>query len=260
MVNRDIHEQATTLLDAADRLLRVESTKLTYPPGRFAGIPESKTTARPIGLATRLALIEMALRLLPAERRGWENIATLAQNKRLSGDELKAWSERVLELCGNDYPDFAFAALTPMVKSVQDPAQQDQLWEWTANRFNRRKDLAASATLMRGDLWQQAGNHAKAWEFYNNVIERYPNDGQIVLDALSRAEQFLRREGKAEGLVDLYSQTWARISKPKEAAGQFTAASNYVVVGKAYAAVLRTAGRPIDAKKVLDQVQQVLDK
>jgi hypothetical protein len=255
-----VREQATALLDASDRLELVEGTKLAYPPGRLADMPEPKTTARALGLKTRLELIETALRAVPAERRGWEDIAALAQSRRLSPEDLKLWSERVLELCADDYPDFAFAALAPMVRSVQNTEEQDKLWEWTAGRFNKRKDLTASAIMMRADMWQQAKQPQKAWDLYNDVIERFPNDGQIIVEALGRAEQFLLREKKEQAVVDLYAKAWGRITKPKEGAGQFTAASNYVVVGKAYAARLTKAGKPVDAKKVNDAIQQVLDK
>jgi hypothetical protein len=250
----------TALLDGVERMLQVEGARLAYPPARLEGQPEPKTTLRPLGQDARLALIEAALRALPSERRGWEMVAQMAQHKRLSGEELKTWSERVLELCGDDYPDFAFIAMVPMVKSVEDVEAQDRLWEWVAGRFNKRKDLAAAAILGRADMWEQAKQPNKAWDLYNDVIERYPNDGTIVVEALARAERFLMKENKDAAVIELYAKGWGRITKPKEAAGEFTAGSNYVVVGNHYADLLDRAGKPIDAKKVRDAVKQVLDK
>lgn len=253
-------EATGALLDGADRLLAVEGARLAYPPAALPGQGPPATTARPLGRETRLALIETALRALPSQRRGWEMIADMARHGQLSADELKTWSERVLDLCGHDYPDFAFAALVPMIKCVQDTGAQDRLWEWAVGRFNKRKDLAAAAIIGRADMWEEAKQPDKAWSLYNDVIERYPNDGTIVVDALARAERFLRKEHKDAAVIDLYASAWGRITKPKDAAGEFTAGSNYVVVGRRYADLLQQAGKPIDAKKVRDAVQQVLDR
>ncbi len=253
-------ENAAALLDGADRLMAVEGAKLAYPPAGLEGQGESVTTLRPLGKETRLALIEAALRALPAERRGWEMIADMARRKRLTPDELKSWSERLLDLCGHDYPDFAFVALMPMIRSVDDVEAQDRLWEWATGRFNKRKDLAAAAILARADMWNEADQPAKAWGYYNDVIERYPNDGTMVVDALSRAEKFLMKEHKDAAVTDLYASAWGRITRPKEAAGEFTAGSNYVVVGRRYADLLERAGKPKDAATVREAVQQVLDK
>ena len=175
-------------------------------------------------------------------------------------EQLRTWSERVIELCGNDHPDFAFEALVPMTRAVPDATQQDSIWEWLAGRFTRRKDLAAASILARADMWEKFKTPAKAWDYYNDVIERYPNDGQIIIDALARADRFLVKQNKSGEIVELYDKAWHRITKPSQTSSQFTAASTYVVVGKSYAALLEKAGKPSDAKRVRDQIKQVMDR
>lgn len=217
------------------------------------------TPVRPLGAATQLELIEMGLRKVPAMRRGWELVARLAASRKMTLDQLKTWSERVIELCANDFPDFAFDALKPMIGAVGDIKEQDRLWEWTAGRFNARKDLAAAATLARGDLWRES-EPRRAWGYYQDVIERYPNDGQIILEALERAEHQLALENKADQIVELYRGAWSRVAKPKSAASEFTRGSSYVIVGSKYAQLLEQSGRPVDAKKIRDAVKDVLEK
>jgi len=262
MTDNRLRHHSIALLDAAERMQSIENAKLAYPPTRpsAAAPPPPTVTPRPLGSLSQLELIEEALRKLPANTRGWNMVATMAGARRLTPEQLRTWSERVIELCGNDHPDFAFEALVPMTRAVPDATQQDSIWEWLAGRFTRRKDLAAASILARADMWEKFKTPAKAWDYYNDVIERYPNDGQIIIDALARADRFLVKQNKSGEIVELYDKAWHRITKPSQTSSQFTAASTYVVVGKSYAALLEKAGKPSDAKRVRDQIKQVMDR
>lgn len=253
-------EMAVAYFDASERIAAVELAKTRFPPDLTPGTPSPTTTARTLGVNTQVDLIESGLRSCHVARRGWDMIARLATTEKLSAEQLDTWSKRVIEMCGDDYPDFSFAMLSPMVRVITPPEQQDKFWEWLHGKFNRRKDLAAAVRFEQALLWENAGNPAKAWDLYNECIERYPNDGTIIVDALKRAEQLLNRQGRADQAVSLYQNGWSRISKPEKMSNEFSQNSNYVVVGRRYADLLEGIGKAIDAKKVRDAVAAAIGK
>lgn len=246
---------AIAMLDAAERLAAIEVARSLYPPTLSAGEPQPEGAARPLGFESQLALIEAGLRACPPMRRGWDQIAQMAENGRLNPEQINLWSERAYDLCGDDHPDFAFLTLAPMIRAIRPYEAQDSRWDWLHGRYNRRKDLAAAARFEQGRMWEQAGNQAKAWEMYTQCIERYPNDGQIIVEALRHARQLLEKQGnRGQPVIDLYAGAWGRISKPRQMSTEFAAGSTYVTVGKVYAGLLEAAGDAKKAKQVRDAV------
>lgn len=252
-------ELSNAFFDAAERLAAIESSKVSYPPTRPPGADET-AEARPVGVASQIDLIELGLRQCHVNRRGWSMITALADRKALTPEQTQVWADHLIEMCGREFADFAFDSLRPMFFAVNDVNERDRLWEWAAVRFQKRKDLVAAANLWRGDSWHLAGNPTKAWTHYNEVIERFPNDGQIVLLALERGEKLLKAEGKPERTVDLYKTAWSRIKRPKSADASYLAGCNYAVVGERYAALLEDAGNTVEAKRIRDAVASVIGR
>ena len=253
-------EGAVALFDAAERLAAIELAKTLFPPELATDVPQPKTTARAIGVPTQLELIEAGLRSCHIAKRGWDMVNRLAATEKLSAEQLDLWSKRIIEMCGNDYPDFCLTALTPMIRTISPPEAQDKMWEWLHGKFNMRKDLAAAVRYEQGQMWEKANNNAKAWDMYQDVINRYANDGQIIVDALRFAERLLVRQSKEGEVVGLYQSGWGRITKPEKMSNEFAAGSTYVSVGKHYAELLDKAGKPADAKRVQERIAQVIGK
>lgn len=248
-------QRSTALLDAAERLGANDPVRVSNASGAAAA-----PNATAPSVVRQLELIERGLRECPANVRGWELINALATRKQLSVAQVQEWSDRLLEMCGREYADFAIDSLRPMFASAGDAAEEERLWEWAALRFQKRKDLVAQTLLWRGEAWQRASQPEKAWRFYNEVIERYPNDGQIILRALERAEKLLETEGKGDQKAGLYKSAWARVKRPTGAAAAFLATSNYVKIGLRYAQLLESGNQTAEARKVRDSVESILGK
>ena len=145
-------------------------------------------------------------------------------------------------LCGERYPDFYFAILAPMIRSIENVKEQDALWKKALSLFGRRHDLAAGVLDQRARMWQAAGEPARAGRQYELIIERYANAGPFVLRALSSAERILVEGRQPRKVLELYDQAYRRIDRPKQSAGPFFRQSNFFKVGRRYAERLDGAG------------------
>ncbi|MCE7973392.1 MAG: hypothetical protein DYG92_03560 [Leptolyngbya sp. PLA1] len=261
----DVRWYATALVDAAARLA---DSKSPYPPEPPEGVTSA---ARENSPALRLSLLEAAVNASPAHAPAWDATAAMAAEGLLSPDDALRWARAAVDLCGADFPDFAFEALGPLINSVKDPAREDEMWEWVYARFSggsgergpsarkpaprqppRRADLAARARFAQGEVWEKAGDPARAWDRYSDVIDRFANNGPFIVDAASRCEALLVREGKPEAdAIALYARAFAKVSRPSPSTSpEFLVASNYARIGGRYAALLDTAGRDAEAAKV----------
>jgi hypothetical protein len=260
---------ATALVDAAARL---GDAKAPYPPERPEGVT---TSPRENSTALRLSLLEAAVNASPAHAPAWDAAAAMATEGMLSPDDALRWARAAVDLCGADFPDFAFEALGPLIGSVKDPTREDEMWEWVFARFSggsgergpstrrpaakpgatqppKRADLAARARFAQGEVWEKAGNPARAWECYSDVIDRFANNGPFIVDAAARCEALLAREGKPDAdAIALYARAFTKISRPNPGTSpEFLVASNHARVGARYATLLEKAGQQAQAAKV----------
>lgn len=260
---------AAALVAAAARLADATAAYPPAPPRGVTSAPRENSTA------LRLTLLETAVNASPAHAPAWDAAAAMAEAGLLSPDDGLRWARAAVDLCGADYPDFAFEALGPLINSVKDPAREDEMWEWVFSRFSggtgerghaarrpagkpiakqppKRADLAARARFAQGEVWERAGDPARAWDRYSDVIDRFANNGPFVVDAAARCEALLAREGKPESdAVALYARAFARVSEPSPATSpEFLVASNYARLGGRYATLLAKAGQDAEAAKV----------
>ena len=242
-------QNCVALTDAALRLKSAEN----FSPVAWDIEPANLRPApRRAEAASVLGLLEPALNLNRANPRAWFAVRDLASEGKLSLEQKKKWSEVLLKLCGSKYPDFALSVLGPMIETVDDPADQNTLWNGAFNMFKNRSDLAAEIRMGQAHMWEKHEQKNKAGQCYMDVIERYCNAGPFVLDALSQAEELL--SGKADKILSLYEQTWTRIQRPQQMAGPFMKQSNWYKVGRMYAGKLQSAGNTTKAKDILAQI------
>src|SRR6185436_6607356 len=244
---------AVALTDAANRLMTIESKKGEFnpPAPAVAGIA---LKPRKADLASQLELLELAVKQNPADRWTWLDIRELAKSGKLSLDQKKKWAEAIQRLCGGKYPDFALAILTPMIQTVEDVNEQNKLWNAAFAMFQNRLDLAAYIRMYQAGMWEKKGEVNNAGRCYEDVIQRYANAGPFVIDALQKAERALRNSNRANLVPVLYEQTWAKITKPKEANSPFVTQSNWFRVGMMLATKLEEAGEVAKADSVRDML------
>ncbi len=207
---------------------------------------------RKITIDAALDLLQSALKLNIANRPAWFLVASLAADGKLTNPQKAVWSNVLLQRCGDKYPDFALTVVAPMVGTVDDPIQQNNLWNVVFNKFQARADLAAEVRMYQARLWKQQNQPARAMQCYLDIINRYSNAGPFVLDALEGADELLAKDLAKEAA--LYQQSWGKIQKPEDMAGPFMQQSNWFRVGAMYAQKLQAAGNTQLAETVLAQL------
>lgn len=243
---------AVALTDAALRLanaMDASQKEGALAPAAFATAPSDalKAPRRPTTEAV-LGLLQAALNQNKAYRPAWFTVAELAQDNKLTTPEKALWSNVLLKMCGEKYPDFALTVLEPMIGTVADPVEQDKLWQAALTKFTGRADLSAEILMNEAELWEKRGQKEKAGRLYLQVIDRFCNAGPFVIPALAKAEELLSDKKK---VAMLYQQSWAKIQKPEDMAGPFMRQSNWFRVGAMYAEKLQGIGETGAANRVM---------
>jgi hypothetical protein len=253
MIGRTMEERhgAVALTDAALRLANAmdDPQNGALAPIAFATAPVDALRAeRKATVEAVLGLLQAALNQNKAYRPAWFTVAELAQNNKLTTPQKALWSNVLLKMCGEKYPDFALTVLEPMIGTVNDPVEQDKLWQAAATKFTTRADLSAEILMNEAALWEKQGQKEKAGRLYLQVIDRFCNAGPFVIPALAKAEDLL---GDKKKVAMLYQQSWAKIQKPEDMAGPFMQQSNWFRVGAMYAEKLQAIGETRAASQVM---------
>lgn len=259
--------RAAALTDAALRLADPKAP--TFDPFPPAGVT---SPPREAGVATRLAMLEAAIRECPAYADAWDAAAAMAEKGELDRSAITTWAEAAVTFCGHDYPDFAVDVLAPLIRSLKDPPEQSKLWDWAFAQFSgarpsagkragpkpppKRADLAARIRFEQARMWENAGDPAKAWDAYTDVIDRFPNNGSYIVDAAARCEQLLAREDKpADDALRLYARAFAAVKRPPPTTSpEFLAFASHTRLGTRYATLLEKAGKDAEADKIRRQL------
>jgi len=238
--------------DAALHMMEMQALSRDLPDHPPAGA-EGLTRREP-GTIAELELVELAVRASPGDRFCWEPLRQLAAAGRLTLDMKKYWSDALAQVCGTQYPDFVLAMLTPMVKTVENPAEQMLTWDWVCGIIKSRSDLVAQVRMEQAALCESLDRLDRAAEYYSEIIENYANSGPFVIDALQMAEKILVKKRQPEKVLKLYEQTWSRMRRPREIAGPFVTQSNWYRVGQMLAAEYEEAGKKPKADSIREQL------
>jgi hypothetical protein len=250
-------QNAAALSDAATRLMEFEKAppaEVTAPENLAAS--SIRPAARKADTASELALLEAALKHSAGHGPAWIGVRDLAVANRLTIADKRRWADVLIRLGAKKYPDFTLAVLSPMIGTVADAKEQDQMWSNVFTIFQARSDLAANIRMQEAAMWTANNENDKAGICYMDVIQRYANAGPFVLDALKGAEKMLVSSKRQDKVVKLYELTWSRTRPPQEMAGQFMTQSNWYHVGKMYADKLKEAGDTAKADLVTAQLEK----
>ena len=256
--NATQRQNAAAVVDAA-KLLNATVEKLdppAYPAELLVARPPSKKilkapAARPATADGQLDLIELGLRQFVAYPAGWNAVAGLAREGKLSEAQKRKWAELVQRLCGQKHPDFAVAILSPMIETVDDVNEQSGLWDNVYHFVQARPDLAAEVRFRQARLWERHQEFAKAGQYYTDVLQHDVNAGPFALRALSGAEEILQKLGKDDRVLTLYASAAKAVTKPDlSTKSGFIHSSNWYKIREAYAAKLSDAGRTQEADQI----------
>ncbi len=248
------------LVDAAERLNAFIESPDGWTPLPLTGEANGGQAAkrREPGVDAQLEVLRHAVELCPGNIDAWFAVRSLAENGRMTLEHKRAWAGALEKMTGQKYPDFTMDILVPMIRTVDEPAEQHRLWESAFKLMQRRQDLAAEIRVEQGQLWEKQGEPTRAGRCYEDVLRRFPNAGPFVLDALQRTEKMLVEAGYADRALELYQTTWRKIEPPQDMAAQFATQSNWYQVGMLYARQLDTAGRASQAQQVRQEINSRL--
>ncbi len=252
-------QNAAALTDAAQRLMSLEKDGLpqTAAPENLVAA-SIRPAARKADTTTELALFEAALHQSSGFAGAWFGVREMAVANKLSLADKRRWADLLLNLGAKKYPDFTLAILSPMIATISDPKEQDQLWSNVFTIFQSRFDLAANIRMQEAAMWETQNQSDKAGICYMDVIQRYANAGPFVLEALKGAEKMLVDSKRGDKVVLLYEQAWGRTKAPREMAGQFMTQSNWYRVGKMYSEKLKSANDMTKAQLVNTQLDKTM--
>jgi hypothetical protein len=249
--------EAVALTDAARRLLYLQKKHLSFTS---PALPADVRGARPAPLPDTprnvLAMLRRAVNKCRGYSDEWKTVALMARMRMLTLAEKENWSEKLMQLCGRRYPDFALAILTPMINSVNNVRQRVRLWNRVFPWFaDTRFDLAARIRMMQAAAWEKAKKDNRAGQYLMYVINHYTNAGPFVITALEKAAAILVRQGHKNRILTLYEQTWLHIKPPPRDMLAFETESSWYQVGRQLEHMLRAQGHRRMADKVSNELE-----
>jgi hypothetical protein len=248
---------AIALTDAARRMLYLEQKHKSMA---VQTLPKNVIKARRVPLAVTphntLALLRRAVDKCRGYSDEWETVAQMASLHLLTLEEKQDWSDKLMQLCGHRYPDFALAVLTPMINSIRNVQERVHLWNRVFPLFaNTRFDLAARIRMMQAAAWEKLKKDNRAGRYLMYVINHYTNAGPFVITALEKAAAILTRQGHKNRILTLYEQTWLHIKPPPRDMLAFEYESSWFRVGKTLETMLKAQGHVHLAQKVSDELE-----
>ena len=242
---------AAALVEAA-RVLPVAKAPVPAAPDGAA------PAGREIGVKGQLELLERALGIVPGHVPGWLLVGQLARSGAMTYEQKRYWANHLQKVCGRKYPDFSMLVLKPMIQTVEDTDKQNELWNACFKFFSYRKDLAAEIRMAQGAMWDKAGDDRNAGRCYEDVVERFVNDGPFVVEALKRTEAKLRDVGREKHICRLYGSAWAKCTKPYRGAPEWRKQSNWYRIGTMLAQRLADAGEEGKAREVQEEIARAI--
>jgi hypothetical protein len=244
-----VRQESQAFVDAAARLadLQKHDPPLNSLPNLHPDKPIKPRTPAP---DFELELIDAAVKKSPYNPAAWGALRDAARAGKLTLADKTRWSNTLYNLCGRAYPDFSLQILIPMIQTVENPHDQDALWNSAMSTYRSRPDLAAQIRLLQGALWDKAADRAKAWAAYQDVIDHYAKAGPYLVEATRRQESLLKAAKKDSDILPLYEHVWKSTTRPAGESLEFAQASSWFQIGILYAQRLDSAGRTKDADKV----------
>ncbi|NNM85601.1 MAG: hypothetical protein HKL96_07580 [Phycisphaerales bacterium] len=243
---------STALTDAADRL--IVSTLhggLFNPPALPSEVRAEAVAIRGATVRSELDLLYAAVSQCNGYAPAWFSVRALAIKHKLTYSQKEYWADKLMSFCGTLYPDFAMAVVSPMIETVRDVQEQNDLWNKAFVMFEQKRfDLAANVRMHQAAMWEKANRPNRAGQCYMDVIQRFANAGPFVRLALTKAAAILEKENHPNRVLTLYEQTWTSIKPPPRWASTFVQESNWYKVGKTLEQKLTDAGKTQLAKKV----------
>ncbi len=211
-------------------------------------------TTRTSDIEDRLDLLRSALSRSAGVPAAWDLVVELAAAGEMDEKAMDVWARAVMQLAGRQHQDFAYDFLVDLIATVDEAKRQHEMWEWAFGQFRARPDLAAGVRFRQGELWARNNNLEYAWLAYNDVVDKFINEGQMVVSALDSMRELLEDAGKGSEIIPVLEHAARRVRKPGDMSTQFAVQSNYYRIHKMLADAYEDAGRANDARRVRQEL------
>lgn len=198
----------------------------------------------------QLTLLRTTLSKCSGVPRAWDRVVALAEAGELDEKQMDVWARAVMQLAGRQHQDFAFDFLMQLIVANEEPRRQHEMLEWAFGQFRARPDLAAGVRFQQGYLWSMHDNQEYAWLAYQDVVDKFINDGPMVVTALAGMESMLEAAGKDDQIIPILETATRRVKRPGDMSTQFATQSNYFRIHSMLAKAYEQAGRSGDAQRI----------
>lgn len=224
---------------------------LWKPPAEMDLDPKGNIRkARTDSIADRLLLLRLTLGKCAGVPRAWDNVTEIARSGKMTQSQLDVWARAAMQLAGKTHQDFSYDFLVDLISTVEDPQEQHQMWEWAFGQFRTRPDLAAGVRFEQGQLWDTNAKPEMAWLAYQDVLDKFLNEGPMSVNAISAMGKLLSKNGKRDAYLKLLEDTAPKVTKPKKMASNFAKQSNYYKIHWRLVKELEYHNRMNDAQRL----------
>lgn len=205
-----------------------------------------------------LELARIGLQIGVTDSRTWDVVARAAAGGKMSDAQKTQWSDDVITLCIDSYPEFAWRMIEPMITSIPDAQERLRVLDRFAGVFSARGDIVGQILMQEARLLETAGDFAAAGRCYDRIISNHANDGPFAFDAALAGAKILRSQGNMMGLIQFVQRAYRNMEPPNGISPIFARQTNWYRCGSMLVDALRAAGQNQQADLIRNQMDSVM--
>jgi len=244
------NDQVLATLAAAHVAERMQAGNWNAPEEMELETRGNTRSALSDSVEDQLTLLRSTLSKCSGVPRAWDQVVALAEKGKLDEKQMDVWARAMMQLAGRQHQDFAFDFLMQLIVTVEEPRRQHEMLEWAFGQFRARPDLAAGVRFQQGYLWSMNDNQEYAWLAYQDVVDKFINDGPMVVTALAGMQSMLKEAGKDDQIIPILEAAARRVRRPGDMSTQFASQSNFYRINMMLAKAYERANRSVEAQRI----------
>ena len=199
-------------------------------------------------------LLDLAIRRNLAYGPAWRLIIDLRKADRLPTESLNRFFGVLIEKTAQSFPEHSCSMILQLVPTLDDAAKRENAYKRSLAVYGRRPDLKGKILLAIADDYRERGDPTKAVKVYQTAAVECIQVPDVVMQAAASAEEILLAEGKQPAAMQMYYMLFGRAGADSRAAEEIRRGTPRYRLGKRLAEMLREAGKPEAAEKILAQL------
>jgi tetratricopeptide (TPR) repeat protein len=214
----------------------------------------SPAPKRPLGMPLAEDLMLLAIQRNLADPHAWDFLVELRKRDRLPVDRLDRFFEALMTRAVAKYPDFTYLMIMRTVPTIPEPAHRERVYKKVLDIFAKRPDLHGRILIAMADDYREQGKKELALQTYQQATVKCVHVAELVVKAAERAEEMFNDANRRDLAIDMYQHLFGKVQKD-DMAGIFRNQTSHYQLGRRLADLLKAAGRPDAAKKVLSDIE-----